>query len=268
MSDFFLRQAVVKVGIPGSEGKEFSGLRVAFDVEKNSESFANPGKITIYNLNKDSRGFMEQKGLKVRLLVGYLNSLAQIYLGDIQKVKHEKSGVDWVTHIEAGDGEQAIQDATIDKSYQPGVNIKSVIGDLVGSFPGLTSGAQEGVKDETFGNGLSLTGSSADRLTEITKKQGLEWSIQDGEVQILPPTDKTKDEAILVSSETGLIGSPSKTDGAIPGIEFKCLLIPTLRPGRAVQVESKEINKAFRVRKVVFTGDNTEGEFICKCEAV
>ena len=99
MSDFFLRQAVVKVGIPGSEGKEFSGLRVAFDVEKNSESFANPGKITIYNLNKDSRGFMEQKGLKVRLLVGYLNSLAQIYLGDIQKVKHEKSGVDWVTHI-------------------------------------------------------------------------------------------------------------------------------------------------------------------------
>lgn len=267
MSDLFLRRAVLKVGPRGKPGKEFDGLKIQFEVEKNSESFANPGKITIFNLNKDSRGALERKDLVCFLSVGYGEAIGQIFQGDITKVKSEHNGIDWTTQIEAGDGQFAIEQTTFDKSYQAGVTMQTMLNDVIGSFTGngLSVGAVEGVKQESFNSGVTLSGSAKEILDDLTKKQGLEWSIQDGTIQILSPTDKTKEVAILCSKESGLIGRPAKRE---QGLELKMLINPEFRPGRALLVESKEFNGIYRIRKVVFSGDSHEGEFVAKIETV
>lgn len=265
------RSARIRVGNLGGDGKDFTGLRVQFSVEKTSESNANSSKITIYNLNPDSRSFLEQQNLTVILEVGYEPPgqdpfLEILAVGDIKrgKVKNERQGTDWVSTLELGDGEVALQEKFFNKSFEPGASLEKVMKDVAGSFDKPVN-TIIGLKDKVFNSGLNLSGGSKEILDTLTRDAGLEWSIQDDEVQILPPEGSTTDEILLLTPQTGLLSSPIKRE---KGVEFMALINPSLRPGRRFRLESRDIKGVFRARKVFFNGDTLEGDWTMKVEAV
>ncbi len=263
------RTAVLKVGVPGQEGKDFTGLRINFSVEKTSESNPNQAKIQVFNLSQASRSFVETKGLKLVLQVGYeppgskslIETLCQ---GDVKKVSNELKGSDWVTTLEVGDGETALTEKTFDKTFEKGITLQKAIGEVKNSL-GLASGAIAGIKDKVFKSGLTLSGGSKQLLDTLTKEGDVEWSVQDGEVQILPPKGFTSDEVIFLSPQTGLLDSPVKRE---EGIEIRSLLIPKIRPGRRIQVDSSIVKGTYRIRKVTFSGDTHEGDWTARTEAI
>lgn len=265
------RTAKLKVGVLGQEGKDFTGLRVKFNVVKTSEANANTSKISVFNLNPDSRSFMEQQNLVAVLEVGYEPPgfdpfTGIIAVGDIKrgKVKNERQTTDWVTSIEMGDGEKALQEIFFNQAFEKGASVSKVIRDVASSF-GKPVNTIVGLEDKTYKSSLNLSGASKDILTTLTSEVGLEWSIQDDEVQILPPEGSTTDEVLLLSPLTGLISSPIKRE---KGIEFTGLINPQVRPGRRVFIESRDISGEFRVRKVTFDGDTLEGDWKMMVEAV
>ena len=107
-------------------------------------------------------------------------------------------------------------------------------------------------------NGAALRGNGARRMTDLCRSCGLEWSVQDGELQLLNIGQALSTTlAIQLDSTTGLIGSPSvDSQGAL---SLTCLLIPGLAPGVLLNVHSEFVKGGYRIEKIRYEG-NTAGQ--------
>lgn len=274
MTRLFKRDASVTVG-PAKKGGapllsaanpvKIEGLRIAFEIEKNSESSPNPARIQIYNLSPKRRAELEEPDQALLLEAGYEGATAQLFTGNIVRVRTERRGPDLVTTIEAGDAETALRSAHVEKTYAPFTPASRVVSDLAGSL-GVSLGSVAALAAQVFQGGLSLSGLVSDNLDQMTRSLGAEWHVTDGELNVLPPKVPTLEAPVLISPKTGLVGWPSKgKDGA--GVEFSSLLNPDIKPGRAVVLESEALSGSFKVRRVRFSGDTHGGNWLAEVEA-
>ena len=273
MDRLWQRHIAVTIGTKGGgEAVKFDGLRIIFQVEKTSESTANTAKISVYNLSGKGRALAEKEKAIVILEVGYGNSIEQLFYGDVTRAYISRQGADWVTTMECGDGSEALRSAHIDKSYAPGTDLKQVIKDVAQGFVDqgkVVMGSLLGIESEKAQGGVSLSGRNKTILDELTAKQGLEWSVQDNVLQILPKDQDNGLQAVLLTPETGLVGSPVKreVEGGL-GVEFKALIQPRLVPGRLVRIESREIDGDYKLVEVQFAGDTHADAFYAAAKAV
>jgi len=280
-------------------GIMISGLRVAFKCEKSIESNPNVISIDVYNLSKESRSLLEENAVKdletgvtkiwsaktnpptIIFNAGYGENVKNLFVGDTARIVTKRVGADIITTIEAGDGEDAFARSRLDKSFSPGATLGDVLG-AVKNAMGLDKGQEKGINlNDQFLNGVTLSGSNRDHLNMIARRQKLEWSIQNGQLQFLPIGVGTDEEVILLNSETGLIGTPQKTkivnkglvkgaDGkeAESGVQCLALLNPDIKPGRRIKIESEFITGVFRVQKVNHQGDTHANPWYSEIEAV
>jgi hypothetical protein len=268
-----------------SDGKIVGGFRIRFNVEKEQTATANKAKITLYNVNQESRNFFEQKDLIIFLKAGYAGNVSTIFFGDIMERVTSRAGADITTMLECGDQEQILATANVQIGLGPGAtNLQAF--SAAESAIGLKIPALQKSKIPTkqFRNGFSFSGTAQELLRKLTEEINFRFSIQDGEIQVLSELGNDGDEAVLISPETGLIGFPTKTQ---EGIRFVSLLNPGLRPGRRCKVESKQFQgssgssgsvkaadtvqdsgQVITLKKVVFDGDTQEGPFDSKCEGI
>jgi len=294
MSDRLFGRSAILIATVGSEAKKFSGItpaavtkvsfkqnqaevirsdssnevfRIAFNVESTSESNANTAMVSIYNLSGTNRAFFERPGLKVVLMAGYGAKPTIIFKGDVEgdKTRSKKNGQDIITTVESGDGRFSLKNTVLNKTFAPGVSIEQVLKDIQGAMK--LPGDFKDIKKETFNQGLSISGSPKEVLDKLTEKQQLEWTIQNGVLQIKKKGGAITNEAVTVSPETGLLDIPSKTN---EGIEFQTLLNPLLFPGRPVLIESRFLKgqQKFIVRRVQHQGDNFTGVWTSFVEAI
>jgi hypothetical protein len=258
MSQLYLRRGILTVG-----ERRFD-VRLNFSVEKNSTSSSNKCTVTAYNLSENSRSFIEKKEGMLRLEAGYGNDTAIIFLGDIDKVIAKRQGPDILTIIESGDGEKRLADAHIELSLKAGATDEQIINAVINVLE-LERGTIKGIARMEYLNGFSFSGKAQELLDKITKKQKLEWSVQDGSLQIIPQSTDTGDTAVSLNSNTGLLDVPNKTD---EGFVIKSLLNPKLVPGRQVKLESILLTgqAIFKVDKVTHVGDTQEGDFFTEVE--
>lgn len=279
MTFLFNRIVELQVGKAGEEGRVFKNLRIEFDVDKSRDSNANSGSVSIYNMNPQSRSIVNDEGQTYELKAGYAGFgespiLGVLSSGNVLEVVTTRRGPDIITKFKIGESTKALAERTLDKSYEEGTSIKSVVKDMVATLE-VAEGAIKGLKDMVFNSGYSATGKIKDRLDELTKKQDLEWSIQNGEIQILPKDGSTDEEAILLTKDTGLLKA-YKAKSEVGGkfalkdvIRFEALLNPDIKIGRKVKIisEINEIDEFVTVRRIKYVGDNKEGSFKCIGEA-
>lgn len=279
MSNRFDRKVELLIGQRGRTGRLITDLRVAFKVEKSLESNPNAAQIDVYNLNAESRAALEKKETLVRLKVGYGSDVRTLFVGDVAVVTTRSSGPDVVTTIEAGDGELPFQTSTAHLSFAPGTRVGQILDSLVERF-GLSRGEVKGLNvNDQYINGATFSGLVKDHLDTLLGKQGLRWSIQDDQLQILPVNTATSGTAVVLTPETGLIGSPHKrvvvnTEVTIQGkatdsgVQVASLLNPSIRPGGLIKVQAKYFEGVFTVQKVIHTGDTHAGNWFSEVEAV
>ncbi len=265
---YFDRTVAIQFGQDGQFGKKFTDLRVTFDITKTSNSETNKAKIQVYNMTADSRALAEKKKLQLKLEAGYAGKNEIIFSGDIQRVLSRREGADMITEFEPGDGELAYNDSVVNKSFAPGISFSNVLQYVSSSF-GLPIKVQQGVQKESYLNGISVSGSAKDVMNDLTEKQGLIWSIQDGAIQILKKDTGIEGvEAVRVSSDTGLIGSPKKKgENAKAALEVTSLLNPKIRPDAPVFIDSIFIKGVVVPRKVMHKGDSQGGDYFTIFEA-
>lgn len=263
-----------------STGIEVTGLRIKFKVEKSLESAPNKAAVAIYNMNETNRSLAESQPIQkkssdgsITLIPGYLlidagygeremkdpngNAVIQktfenVFAGDLSRVLTRFEGSDIITEFEAEDGAKEFKDSKADLSFAPGTNMTDVFAAMTQKM-GLKQGEISGITAKSVQNGLTVSGPIRRFLDTATKSMELEWSIQDGALQIIKKNAGLQKEAVHLSPETGLIGSPKKKD---VGIEVTSLLQPKIAPGRLISIESKFIKgNIFRVLKVTHEGD-------------
>jgi hypothetical protein len=243
---------------------------VIFKVERTILGKPGTLDLQIFNLTSDNRKEIASlpRGTLVRVDAGYADSRSMIFRGDLRRAdNHRDDGApDWVTHVTAGDGENAMRTARAIRSFGAGATLQSVVtylADAMGVGRGnITEVLADRVLDQarnTFPEGTLVHGVAAREMSRLLDSCGLSWSIQDGVFQIIPRGGSLARSAVLLSSDSGLIGSPAV--GANHVVTAKSLMIPDLTPGQKVQLQSRAVTGLHRIEKSTHEGDTRGDEW-------
>lgn len=268
------------------------GLDVDFSITRSLDPTANTAELLIYNLSEDSRKHLASqpisKGIVCKIDAGYredpfaasvsaaLTGIVpeespQIFLGEMRTCTSARSGADWVTRLSAGDGD-GIKNRRVSFSIGPGASFQSVVSKMVdGVKSGITDAAKALLKGEFKEVGKSLTegfacdGFLGDELPKVLRSGGLEMSIQNGQIQILPIGKALGDVAIKLTPGTGLVGSPEV--GEKGKLTLRCLLTSKVYPGRKIKVESQNVTGVYRAHTITYVGQTSGNDWYCDIDA-
>lgn len=264
--------------IPGKNNTVIppSPLRIKFDIEKNLVGTPNNAKFELFNMSVNSRQGIK-KGYIILLQAGYNGLIQTLFTGNVVPLglKTERHGADTITKIECGDGESAIVMTNLDQSYPPGTDLFQVLQDISDEMgvdtnvdpDGTGVGIVVGIPNYTYGRGLTISGPVNRSLDKLLKPRGLRWSVQNGNLTIMPATGYDGKSAIVVSALTGMIGTPSNNDQYM---EFASLLNPNIVPGALVQMisENTALNGFYKVMTAHYEGDTHDNQWQVKTQCI
>jgi len=246
-----------------------NGARISFDFTKGNTASPNRGIVKVWGLAKNTiNNFIT--GDTLSLNVGYEEAFEALS-GEISAIKVKKDGESKIVEFELIDGLE-IEGTTANRSFGAGTSligaVKSMFGDVkirsLSDFIGIVLGTDVG--DDTLNSDLVVSGPIVDPINNIVEDLGLRWFNDGGIVKIIKKDGSTLEEVIEVSGNTGLIGSPERTE---QGIAFKTLLNTRLTPGRKVDLKSDDIDGLLVIQSVRLEGDNEQEQpFYSNCEAV
>lgn len=286
MSYRFLRSYKLVIGKKGQkEGIVIEPpMRIEFDIEKDSESKPNENIIKIYNLSPITRQTIEQPDMRCVLYAGYEQDANMLLCsGDIATAYSYHDNADWVTELYVLDGLIEIRDTAISVGYQGGVSSTQIVNDIAHKM-GVTLVGADSLKSRLWANGFSFYGAARTALDKVVAGTGLEWSIQNGELQIVNRKGVTKRAGYVLAKDSGLIGFPERTREAArskkqdtpnkkqeekfsfdrqarDGWNVKSLLLPMVNPCDKIKLESQTITNWFRVEKIKHSGDSHSGDW-------
>lgn len=246
--------------------KTFTGLRMAFQYQKDTDSESGKGVVTVYNLASNSRKSLTVKGnkdstpnLMIELSVGYGNTRKMIIRGKAVGY-HMWIPPEAVSKFQVSDGLYEIAQATIDKTYKKGESYDQVISDLLDSI-GLDRGRIDKL-NKSLPENLVVDKDPKKKLDELGDKLGFRFIVELSRANIiLKPKDETSQKdvktTVVLNTNSGLIGKPYiKGDFIIA----RCLFNPQIQLNSYVTVESEALGSSTtnRVIAVKARGD-TEG---------
>lgn len=260
MTELFRRSYAVQIGT-----LRITDLDVAFDVFRSLKREPNTAELSVWNLNEDHRQqIREAREIVVQIEAGYGGENALIFLGDLRDAHTERDGPDLVTKLSSADGGKKARVARVSHTYQPNTSLASVLRNAAQALGVGIGNAEEAVAaadlegaGTIFPHGAVVSGNAAAELDGLLRSAGLEYSIQNGQLQVLDRNQFLRGTAVRLTAATGLIGSPSEgSDGVVTA---RCLMIPDVFPGRRVRFDSPEVSGFFRVETATYTGE-TAGE--------
>ena len=283
----FKRTAKLIIGTEDNEALSFGDdFRMSFDVQKNRTSLPNIGVFQLWNLSEDTRNKLadvingnlerlqkKETPLPLIFYAGYADGdgLVLLFNGYITRSISLVQPPEIITRIECGDGALPLSNNTIATSFAAGIDSNTIIKNIAANMGLAISGASNYLDSKmTFAHGEAFTGLSKKFMDKITKAAGLDWHVNDNQIVLIKKNQSTKQTAVLVSAETGMIKSPEKTDTAVAtqtqtlsqqGWSFTTLLEPDITPGRKVQIDSKVVKGDFIVGSVDHKGDNWQGDW-------
>jgi len=221
-------------------------MTIEFNVIRNTFASANTGSFTIYNLGPDRRRQIYHDRYdtlnyrQIILQAGYTSQkntpLATIFQGNIRSAYSFKRKQDWTTVIEGFDGGFGILNGQASVSLGAGWDVNAAVRQMVGGMPNVSAGtiALPAIQNS---RPLSLFGNAWDIIRRLT---GNNTTFIDGEkvnavaqgTYITPP-----DGVPLISSDTGLLGTPRKL-GAL--LEVDMVFEPRIVINQLVQLQSAE----------------------------
>lgn len=252
-------------------GTLYEGLRVAFTVTRSCKPEPNVLELEVSNLSADTRAQIKgptkgSPGTTVLLNAGYVGTLALLYAGNVRTVRTAKDAATITTHLTAGDGDWAYSGATISASLSQGAGLTQVLQQLgpamgvdVSQALAIAAQADAAAGAPRFSRGWVGSGKASVEVTKALNRFGLTWSIQEGKLQVLEAAKALPGTAVLLTPDTGLLGSPEPNDAVdsrVPKLTtLRCLLDPTIRPGTLLQVEATFLKGLFKAQTVKHQGD-------------
>ena len=227
---------------------------IDFDINRNIMSGANTSKVTIYNLNSDTRKKIykdryltaQYKGIVIRAGYGMEKTpelLPIIFKGNLKQAYSRREGTEYKTEIEAYDGGFAFVNANGSANYTAGSSQNTVLDALVKMLPFVNKGAIGDFK-QTLPRGNSISGNLVEQLQQITNNN---FFIDNEKAYCLLPNEYLEGDIQVIKPETGLLESPLREETYL---KIKTLFEPRVRVGQLISLESvtnTEFNGLYKV---------------------
>lgn len=239
----WIRKVSLIVSKASGQGMDLSELRVRFSVNQSSFETPNNAEITVYNLAADTARQIRKEFTAVTLQAGYENgAFGIIFQGTIKQAKiGRENQTDTFLKIFAADGDEIYNFGMVNQSIAAGQSpadqvaaIAAGMGATVG-YVQFNTGLQSNIR------GKVLYGMGRTHLRNLARSGLAQWSLQNGQVTVIPMTTYLPGEAVVLNSKTGMIGLPEQTE---EGIKITCLLNPKIVIGTQVQIDQASIQRA------------------------
>ena len=244
---------------------EVSDLDVEFSIFKSVKREPNKCTLTVYGLSEDTRQSIEQQGrTSIEVRAGYGEDPQVLFVGEITATGTTTvaDGVDVTMTIEAKDSGIAYQRARINQSFAAGTQVEDVLRAVVRALGIGDGNLSDFIANYTLLNGVSTfsegfvaSGPARDVLDSIVRGAGLRWAVQNGVLSIRQRGSSLQTQAVLLSANTGLLGSPTADPNGI--ITAVCLIQAGLDPGRKVSLKSRQFDGGYSIRAVKYDGSTT-----------
>lgn len=220
-------------------GTQIEGLRVKFTIDKSLRGPPNTASVYIYNLSETTSKKIKDEFDDVMIEAGYAANPRIIFRGDIKLPSpfHYKEGSDWITEIQAADGDRDYSTSLVNTTIKAGSSAEEAVAKILDSMPRTKRGAVS-VSGYRYIRGRVLSGRARQVLDTIAADNGAAWSIQDGFLDIVQADAVLPVEAIIVNSETGMLGAPEISG---KGIKVKMLLNPQVRVNGTIVLQNENI---------------------------
>lgn len=238
----YLRQISLKVG-DADDALDLSDMRIRFAVRRGDLKTPNSADIRVYNLSENTVQRVQKEFTRVVLLAGYAGNYGVIFDGTIKQVRRgRESQTDTYLDITAADGDSAYNFAVMNVTLAAGSTANDHLEQVLSSMKsrGITMGEAPELSATRLPRGKVFYGMARDFLDVIGKTQDVSWSIQDGELTLIPNTSYLPGEAVVVTSATGMIGLPVQTQN---GITVQTLLNPGIRIGKRIKIDNSSIQR-------------------------
>ncbi len=270
MSQNWMRHFELQLTDDQGQGISLSDFKVTFNIEWFNISKQNRiGTFRIYNLAPDTvNKITAGEFSKIRLIAGYEGiaetvsadqvGIAQdvnedeigtrngrnfglIFSGDVRySVTGKDNPVDRYVLIQAADSDQAFLTTVTTTTIGAGWTADSLNDVLMQGFNanGATQGRKPEMPPTVFPRGRVVFGVTRDIMDNVAAQCNARWMFVDGKVEMVRD-DEYVHEAIVLNSETGLIGMPQQTIGN--GVNVRCLINPNIRVNGLIQLDQASV---------------------------
>jgi hypothetical protein len=199
--------------------------------------------------------------------------MSTIFSGQLRSAQTVQEAENQITEITSGDGDQAIGQSRLTVAFTQGSTATQNLNKILlalgvgqGNLPTAQTlvGANPAIA-QMFSLGGVFKGSASDIMDDFCRSSGMEWSVQDGALQILPLGGALPGNAIFIDSSHGMEESPTVDTKGILAVTTR--LIPGIKPGCLIVVSGKYQSGAYRVRSCNYVGSTREKEWSIKIEA-
>jgi hypothetical protein len=243
----WLRQAQVVFGTNGS-GLLVSKLRIQFEIIKTIDPAPNTAQIKIFNLAPNNEQSVLTEYEQVMINAGYQGTQRLIFEGNIKHAFHFREKADLITQIEAADGDKDYRNAVMNLTLAAGTTPADLVTKAVASMTGGTTLGYNGITGTPRIRGKVISGMTRDVLSRLGRETGSNWSIQDGQLQIVAADAVLPNQAIVVNAATGMLKAPEINDR---GIRVTCLLNPQIRINGVLQLDNNDIMLKLRKQRTL-----------------
>ncbi len=270
MSENFNRSAKVQIVIGSTKIIEIENLRISFKTSNSLSTSGGEGDISIWNVNKTTRGIIaeskQDKTIKrINLFAGYGTNRPLIYSGNLTDRTFKKEVSDGILQLICKDGQNQ-KGLTINKNYGPGTGIRDIVRDLIKTIQDTSPEPIAIIEENIFklipntkmNKGLNANGRLLQILEDVLADVGVEFSFQDGSIQLMFSNEFLEEIIVNLTTKTGLLGKPEKLEDG--RVKFRSQLAGLLKPGKRVRLESDEIAQSIFTCETVLHDGDTRGD--------
>jgi hypothetical protein len=229
---------------------DLSALRFRFEVRASDAETPNTLTVRVYNVSKATiqsiigSTNVDNGKTTVTLNCGYQSgNKGCIFSGDIKQFRvGRERNVDSYLDILAGDGDAAYNQSIINQSFPSGTTDAQQLSAIAASMGLPVADGATGylTTGGILPRGKVLFGMSRIYMRSVAHNNGCRWSIQNGVATLIPnggylPTPNV----VVISTATGMIGTPEATDA---GIMVRCYLNASIQIGQMIQINNGDIN--------------------------
>lgn len=244
MTQQWLRRVSLIVGSATGKGLDLSDLHVTFRINSATTQSPKHSVIRVYNVADATAKSIQQEFKQVFLQAGYGDNFGLIFSGAIKQVrKGRENATDTYIDLIAADGDEAYNWSVVNTTLAAGWTQSDCHRAMLQSMAqyGIAAGFSPTFAPTQMPRGKVCYGMSRDYLRTLADASGTQWSVQNGQLQMVPIDGVLPGDAIVLTSSTGMIGNPVQT---VDGIIVKSLLNPNIKPGRRIQINNASIQQA------------------------
>jgi hypothetical protein len=274
MSKNWMRHFELQLVNNDGAGIALSDFKVVFNISWADTKFPRVANVKIYNLSKETADrIMGDEFSKINIIAGYEDeptpepertvpasevgvarpvskksttgtNYGLIFSGDIRfTINGRDNPTDTWVLVQAASEYNAFLFASTKTTLAAGYTTKDLLDLTMKGFNayGITPGVIGDMPATVFPRGLPLYHSNRDIMDDIAKMCSGTWQMVDGQLNMIPE-DKYLEEAIVLNSQTGLIGMPQQTMGG--GVNVRCLINQNIKINGLVQIDQASVYRS------------------------